>query len=59
MSKRFASVIWEHGFKTNWRLRSAGNNNNNACNVDSDGYVNNNNDVNNTDNGVRPICLRV
>ncbi len=59
MSKRIASVIWERGCKTNWRLRSAGNNNNNACNVDSDGYVNNNNDVNNTDNGVRPICLRV
>lgn len=36
-----------------WRLRSAGNNSNNACNVNNDGGVNNNNNVNNVNNGVR------
>lgn len=36
------------------RLRSAGNNSNNACNVNSDGDLNNNWNVNNTNNGVRP-----
>ena len=39
---------------SNQRLRSAGNNSNNTCNVNSDGDLNNNWNVNNTNNGVRP-----
>ncbi len=39
---------------SNWWLRSAGNNSNNACNVNNDGWVNNNYNTNNTNIGVRP-----
>lgn len=39
---------------SNWRLRSAGNNSNNACNVNNNGGVNNNYNTNKTNKGVRP-----
>ena len=42
----------------NWWLRSPGNNQNNAMNVNNDGSLNNNN-VNNDNNGVRPASLRM
>ena len=37
-----------------WWLRSPGNNDNNAANVNNDGFVNNNGNNVNNDNGVRP-----
>lgn|GEM_PF-6070586 len=40
--------------KTDWWLRSPGNNNNNAANVNNDGTVNNNGNNVNNNNGVRP-----
>jgi len=40
-----------------WRLRSAGNNSNNTCNVNNDGNVNNNYNTNNTNNGIRADSL--
>ena len=43
-----------------WWLRSPGNNDNNAANVNNDGAVNyNGNNVNNDNNGVRPALLPI
>ncbi len=47
------------GFFSWWWLRSPGNNQNNAANVNNDGSINyNGNNVNNSNDCVRPALLR-